>query len=67
MDQPVCGHLDYHSPVACSDHVHAPEGHPAFNQDHPQVRHVPGKRAGGALNTHETDTCTQTAVYTPYA
>lgn len=42
MDQPIRGHLDNHSPVACGDHVHAPEDYPADAQDHPQVRHVPG-------------------------
>lgn len=41
MDQPICGHLDDHRPVARGDHVHAPEDDPAHNQDHPQVRHVP--------------------------
>lgn len=52
MDQPVCGHLDNHSPVARCDHVHAPESYLADTQDRPQVRHVPGKGTRDALNTH---------------
>lgn len=43
MDQPICGHLDNHRPVACCDHVHAPEACLADTKNHPQVCHVPGK------------------------
>lgn len=43
MDQPICGHLDHHSPVASCHHVHAPEDDTEHAQDHPKVCHVPGK------------------------
>lgn len=51
MDQPICGHPDNHRPVACCHHVHAPEDSSAVNQDHPKIRHVPGRGIGGAA-TH---------------
>lgn len=43
MDQPICGHPNNHSSVACCDHVHAPEDYPADPSHHPEVCHVPGK------------------------
>lgn len=48
MDQPICGHLDNHRPVACCHHVHAPEDNIEVNQDRPKIRHVPGKCTEGA-------------------
>ncbi len=51
MDQPIRGHLDNHSPVACGDHIHAPEDYPSDTQDRPQVRHVPGTAQRDALNS----------------
>lgn len=50
MDQPICGHLNDHSSVACVTIVQTSEGCPTYLQDRPQICNVPGKML--AINTH---------------
>lgn len=60
VDQPVCGHLNNHSAVACGNNLHAPEGCPADTQDCPQICNVPGKRFACSKMCAILQTMTQT-------